>query len=113
MLVLWINNSLTNESKRKLRAFRTYFTFNNQDDGAAIFFVVVKMMRPDTRARCSKIKKKFETMKMSQFKHDISKANLNIIEWMNEISIALESYSEIFRQKFNLYSTSSCPLFKD
>ena len=32
---------------------------------------------------------------------------------MNEISIAEETYSEIVRQKVNLYSTSSLTLFKD
>ena len=32
---------------------------------------------------------------------------------MNEISIAGETYSEIVRQKFTLYSTSSFPLSKD
>ena len=52
-------------------------------------------------------------MKMSHFKHEIPKANLQIAEWMNEISIAGETYSEIVRQKFTLYSTSSFPLSKD
>ena len=32
---------------------------------------------------------------------------------MNEIPIAGETYSEIVRHKFTLYSTSSRPLFKD
>ena len=32
---------------------------------------------------------------------------------MNKISISGETYSEIAGQKFNLYFTSSCPLFKD
>ena len=31
---------------------------------------------------------------------------------MNEISIAGKSYSDFSRQQFNLYSTSSCPLYK-
>ena len=50
---------------------------------------------------------------MSHFKHDIPKSNLHILEWVNEISIAGETYSEIVRQKFTLYSASSFPLFKD
>ena len=50
---------------------------------------------------------------MSYFKHKIPKANLHIAEYMNEISIAGETYSEIVRQKFTLYSTLSFPLFKD
>ena len=52
-------------------------------------------------------------MKTSHLKHDTYKSNLQIAEWMNEISIAGETYSEIVRQKFTLYSTSSCQLFKD
>ena len=32
---------------------------------------------------------------------------------MNETSIAGETYSEIERKQFTLYSTSSCPLFKE
>ena len=43
-----------------------------------MFFVIVKMVRPDTRAGCLDIKTKLDTMKMSQFKHDISKENLQI-----------------------------------
>ena len=31
---------------------------------------------------------------MSKIKHDILKSNLKILEWMNEISIAEETYSE-------------------
>ena len=52
-------------------------------------------------------------MKLSQFKHDIPRANLQIAEWMNEISIEEETHSEIVRQKLKLYSTSSCPIFRD
>ena len=50
---------------------------------------------------------------MYQFRHDITKANLQIEEWTNKISIAGEIYSEILRQQLLLYSTSSCPLFRD
>ena len=52
-------------------------------------------------------------MKMSQLKHDTPKSNLNILEWMNEIPIYGETYSEIPRHQFTLYSTFSCPLLKD
>ena len=78
-----------------------------------MFFSVVKMVRPDTRAGCSDIKTKLETMKMSQFKHDIYKSNPQISEYMNDISKAEESYSGIFRQKIKLYSASSCPPFEE
>ena len=37
MLILCINNFMTNDSKRKLRAFRTAYIFDNQDDGATMF----------------------------------------------------------------------------
>ena len=50
---------------------------------------------------------------MSHFKHVTPKSNMQIAEWMNEISIAGENYSEIARQQFTLYSTSSWTLFKD
>ena len=49
-LSLWIKNSLTTDEKHKLRAFKTSYTYNNQDDGATIFFVIVKFYRPDTCA---------------------------------------------------------------
>ena len=49
---------------------------------------------------------------MYHFKYDIPKANLQIAEWMNSISIAGETYSEIARHKFTLYYTSSLPLFE-
>ena len=58
-----------------------------------MFFFIVKMVQPDTCAGFSDIKSNLENMKMSQFKHDISIANLNIVEWMNEISISGETYS--------------------
>ena len=83
ILGLWIKNSLTAEGKRKLIVFRTSYTFKHQDYGAAMFFVVVKIVCPDTIYGCSDIKTKLDTMKISQFKHSISKANLQILEWMN------------------------------
>ena len=86
ILGLWINNYLTTETKIKLRYFIYSYKFNSQDDGDAMFFVVVKILCPDTRDEFSDIKTKLETMKMSQFNHDISKSNLCIVEWTNEIS---------------------------
>ena len=113
MICLWINNSLTTNVNCKLRYFKSTYTFNAQYYGSAMFFVTVKMVRPDKCAEFSDIKSNLENMILSHFKRDIHKANLQIAEWMNEISIAEETYSEILRQKFILYSTSSCPLFKD
>ena len=86
----------------QLIPFRTSYKLNNQDDGDAIFFLIVKMVHPDTRDGCSDIKTKIDTMKMYQFKRSTSNANLHISERMSEISIARESYSENFRQTFNL-----------
>ena len=106
ILGLWINNLLTTDAKHKLRAFRNAHTFNNQDYGDEMFFVVVKMVLPDTQTGFSDIKTKMETMKTSQLKHDIPRSNLQIAEWMNYISIYVETYSEIARQKFSFLSTS-------
>ena len=78
-----------------------------------MFCVIIKSLQPDTNAVCSDIKSNMENMNMSHFKHDIPKINLKIAEWMNEISIDGETYSEIVGHKFTLYSTSSCPFFKD
>ena len=105
MLGLWIKKLLTTYAKHKLRNFRTAYNFNNQDDEYS-FFVMVKMVRPDTRAGLLDTKSNLETMNMSQFKHDITRANLKIVEWINEISIDGENYLEIVRQKFNIYATS-------
>ena len=58
-----------------------------------MFFVVVKKFEPDIRTGRSDIKFNMENMNMSQFKHDIPRSNLNIVEWMNEISISGETYS--------------------
>ena len=77
-----------------------------------MFFVIFKRVQPDTHVGCPDIKYNLESTKMSHLKHDIPKTNLQIAEWTNEISIAGETYPEIVRQKFNLYSTSSLPLFK-
>ena len=38
MIGLCLNNSLTTYDKCKLRAFGTKYTYNNQEDGAAMFF---------------------------------------------------------------------------
>ena len=80
MLVLYIKNSLATDSKRKLRAFNYVYTFNAQDGGAAMLFIIVKMMRPDSRSGCSDINYKLENMKISHFNNDIPKANLHIAE---------------------------------
>ena len=74
---------------------------------------IVKIVRPDTHVGCLDIKKNMVTMRMSNFKYDIPKAKLYIAEWINEISIAGETYSEVVSQQFNLYSISSFPLFRD
>ena len=55
-------------------------------------FVIVKMVHPDTHTGWSYIKKNLETTRMSLFKHNTPKDNLEIAEWMNKISIAGESY---------------------
>ena len=57
-----------------------------------MFFVIVKMVRPDTHAVFSDIKSKLETIRMSEFKYGIPRSNLHIAEWMNEISIDGETY---------------------
>ena len=80
ILGLWIKNSLKTNDKRSLRDFKSVYTFNTQDYGAAMLFVIIKMVRPDTRAGCSYIDSKMENMKMSHFKHDIPKYNLHIAE---------------------------------
>ena len=58
-----------------------------------MLFVIEKMVRPDTHTVCSDIESKLENVKMSPFKHDIPKSNLNIVKWMEEIYIAVETYS--------------------
>ena len=92
MLGLWIKNPLTTNAKRKLMDLNFTYTFNAQDDGVAMFFVIVKMVQPDTREGWSDIKYKLEHTNMYHFKHDIPKSNLKIAEWMNDISIAGETY---------------------
>ena len=46
MLSLWVKHSLTTDDKQKLMIFNTSYIYNNQDDGAKMFFVVVKIVRP-------------------------------------------------------------------
>ena len=48
MIGLWIKTFLTTNVKCKLRALNYAFTFNAKDDRAAMFFVIVKMVQPDT-----------------------------------------------------------------
>ena len=47
MISLWIKNSLTTDVKRKLKDFKTSYTYNNKYDGSAIFFVIVKVVYPE------------------------------------------------------------------
>ena len=44
MIVLWTNNLMKTDYKRKLRDFRYAYAFNTQDDGDAMFFVIIKMV---------------------------------------------------------------------
>ena len=113
MISLWTNNSLITDAKYKLRVFKTEYTYSNNDYGAAMFFVIVEMVRSDTCTGWSNINTNLESMKKSHSKHDIPKANLQIVKWMNEISISGETYTKIVRNKLNLYYTSSCPLYRD
>ena len=55
------------------------------------------MVLPDTLVGCSDVNYNMETMKGSQFKHDIPRAYMHISYRMNKISIAVETYSEIVR----------------
>ena len=71
---------MTTDYKRKLRDFRYAYAFNTQDDGDAMFFVIIKMVWPDTRAGWSDIMYNMDNMKMSQFNNDIPKANDNTSE---------------------------------
>ena len=64
MLGLWINNSLTTDIKLKLRDLRYAYTFNTQDDGYEILFVIEKIAIPDTRSGFSDIKSKMEKAKL-------------------------------------------------
>ena len=85
MLGLCTKNFLTANDKRKLRDFKSAYNFNAQYYGVAIFFVIVKMMRPDTRVGFSDTNYNLENMKISNFKNNTPKSNLKIAEWMNYI----------------------------
>ena len=58
-----------------------------------MFFVIVKMVRTETRAGCSDINTNLENMNIYQFKRNISKARMQIAICMNDISITGETYS--------------------
>ena len=60
MLGLWTKKSMNTGDKRKVRSFESAYTFNAQYDGAAMFFVIVKMLQPDTCAGFSDIKSNME-----------------------------------------------------
>ena len=92
MLGLWIKNSLTIYAKRKLRYLKYAYTFNVQVDGFVMLFVIIKMVQPGTLARCSDIKSTLNNTKMPHIKHETPKANLQILEYMNEIFISGETY---------------------
>ena len=93
MLILFIKNSLTTDEECKLRAYKTSYAYNRQDDGSEMLSVIVRNLLPDTPDDCSGIKTNMETMKLSQFNHDTPRENLQIVEWMNGIFIAGETYS--------------------
>ena len=78
MISLCIKKPLTSDTKFKLRYFKTSYTYNNQDYGSAMFFVIVNFVCPDTHEGLSDINTNMETMRMSNFNHDITKANLQI-----------------------------------
>ena len=76
MLGLCIKNYVTTNAKRTLRDFKSAYTFNSQGDGDAMFFVILKMVRPDTRTGCSDIKYNLENMNISHLKDEIPKSNI-------------------------------------
>ena len=43
--------------KKKFRDCKTSYARSGQDDGLEMFFVIFKMVRPDTHAGCLDIKK--------------------------------------------------------
>ena len=79
MLGIWIKKSLYTDAKRKLKYFKSSYNFKYQDDRSAIFFVIVKIVRPDTCVGCSGIKSNLDNMKISHFKHGIPKSKLHIL----------------------------------
>ena len=87
MIILWIRSPLTTYVKCKWRAYNTLYAYNSQYDRSAMFFVVIKIVRPDTQTGLSEIKTKMETTRMYQLLYDTPKANLYISEWIDEISI--------------------------
>ena len=73
IIILCIINSLNKYVKYKLRAYKTSYAYNRQGDGSVLFFVLVIMVRPDTRAGFSGIKVKLETMNIYHFNNGIHK----------------------------------------
>ena len=43
IISLWINNSLTKYVKHKLRAYKTSYVYNSQDDGSEFFSLLKKL----------------------------------------------------------------------
>ena len=81
ILSLWVRNLLAIDANRKLRSFKTSCDFNIKYYGASIFFIYFKMVRPNTNVGCSYIKK-MDTTNMSQFNHDASKTNIQVVSWI-------------------------------
>ena len=48
MIGICINNLLTTDAKQKLKALSTAYNLSNKYDGDGMFFVIVKMVQPDT-----------------------------------------------------------------
>ena len=78
MISLCIKNPLTTDAKHNLRAHKTSDACNIQDYGAAMFFFIVKIVHPATCVGLSDIKEKLESMKLSRFKHDITRSIIYI-----------------------------------
>ena len=89
VLGLWIKNYLTTNAKHKIRDFESAYTFNDQYDGAATIFVILKIVQPDTLTGWSDIQYNLEILRCPI--SNMTPPNPNYV--MNEISIAGETYS--------------------
>ena len=92
---------------------RDSFTFNEHEDGAAMLYAIVKTVKPDTRTGCSNVKVNLEKMTMKQFSNNVATANAQIVEWMDEIELAGDTFDKLVRHQFNVYETLTCQAFKD
>ena len=50
IIIPWIRKSLTTDATFKLRDYKTSYDYNGQYDGSVVFFVIFKIVRPDTHA---------------------------------------------------------------